>query len=189
MNKKKIIEYSLLVLGIAIFLSGISLIGLEKHAESPKSPAATKKNIEFPFPEFGLDIPNLKIQAPIIADVPGDDQNAYFKALENGLAHFEGTKKPGEGGLIFIFGHSSFYLLSAGKYKEIFRNLEKVKAGDEILVWYKNKEYKYRVFETKIVDPSDVSVLKDTPTEQLSLMTCVPPGTSLKRLIVNAKPE
>jgi len=187
MKSEKLIHYSFLMLGIFIFLTGIGLIGLKEHEEIPKPPATTVTT-QFAFPEFGLKIPTLQIEAPVVADVPGDKKEAYFKALENGVAQFKGTKKPGEGGLIFIFGHSSFYPWANGGYKEIFENLEDIKDGDEILVWYQKKEYKYKVFETKVVLPTDVSVLEETPNEQLSLMTCVPPGTAEKRLIVNARP-
>lgn len=142
----------------------------------------------FPYKDFGLNIMSLDIKAPVIANVSGNDKNAYFKSLEKGVAHMQGTAKPGEGGLIFIFGHSSFYPWSAGDYKQVFLNLEKIKKDDIISLWYKDTEYKYQVFETKVVEPNDLSVLRPTKTEQLTLMTCVPPGTQEKRLIVNAKP-
>lgn len=53
----------------------------------------------------------------------------------------------------------------------------------------KKQKYKYKVAETKVVYPNQVEVTQKTPTEQVSLMTCVPVGTSLKRLIIIAKPE
>lgn len=141
------------------------------------------------YQDFHLEIPKINIDAPIIPDVSGTDKDAYFKALENGVAHFAGTKKPGENGLIFIFGHSSLYPWSPGNYKEIFKDLEQVQVGDKISVWNNKKEYIYIVSETKVVLPSDTSVLHPTKEEQLTIMTCFPPGTKDKRLIVNAKPE
>ena len=71
---------------------------------------------------------------------------------------------------------------------EIFKNLEDIKKGDEIILWYQSKKYKYKVTEIKTVAPSDVSVLKPTSTEQVTLMTCVPVGTNQKRLVVIGKP-
>lgn len=136
------------------------------------------------YEDFHLAIPSLNIDAPVIADVDGADQDAYFKALENGVAHLKGSSKPGDGSNIFIFGHSSFYWYKPGNYKTIFAKLEDVKTGDEIVLWNHGKKYVYIVSETKIVDPEEVDVLKPTSEEQVSLMTCVPPGTTWHRLII-----
>ena len=140
------------------------------------------------YDDFHLVIPSLEIDAPIIADVDGTDKEAYFAALENGVAHFKGTAKPGMGSNIFIFGHSSFYWYKPGNYKEIFKTLPDLTAGDEIILWYQSKEHRYKVTETKVVAPDEIDVLQPTPQEQVTLMTCVPPGTTLKRLIVIGKP-
>jgi len=148
------------------------------------SPGATQSPL---YDNFHLLIPSLDINAPVIANVDGSDKKAYDKALEGGVAQLQGSSKPGEGSNIFIFGHSSFYWWSLGNYKKIFANLDKLKEGDEITLWYNKKEYKYEVTETKIVSPDEVDVLKPTEKEQVSLMTCWPPNTTLKRLIVIAK--
>jgi len=89
----------------------------------------------------------------------GADKDTYFKSLENGVAQMKGTAKPGEGGNIFIFGHSSFYSTSPGNYKEIFKNLQDIKTGDLIEVAYHGQNYQYQVSETKVVEPTDVDVL------------------------------
>jgi len=141
------------------------------------------------YQDFHLLIPSLDINAPVIPDVNGADQDSYDKALEGGVAQLQGSSKPGEGSNVFIFGHSSFYWYKPGDYKKIFVNLEDIKIGDEIIIWYNQKEYKYKVTETKVVSPSEIDVLKPTSQEQVTLMTCVPPGTTLKRFIAIAKLE
>ncbi len=141
------------------------------------------------YQDFHLLIPKLNLNAPVIADVDGTDKDAYFKALEGGVAHFKSTAKPGEGSNIFIFGHSSFYWYKPGDYKEIFKTLPDLTVGDEISLWYNSKEYRYKVTETKEVQPTEVDVLQGTKQEQVTLMTCVPPGTTLRRLIVIATPS
>jgi len=187
-NRAVLIIKNILILLIVLIIAG--LWGIKKPDIVP---VTTKPAVNIPAEnknaEFSLSIPSLNISTPIIADVDGADKEAYFKALEGGVAHYAGTAKPGEGSNIFIFGHSSFYSWAAGDYKEIFRNLEDIKIDDEIIVWWKNKKYSYKVTETNIVEPDDVSVLKPTAVEQITLMTCVPPGTAEKRLIVIAKPE
>jgi len=186
----KLAPYLVFILIIGI-IAGFFLISTPKTlATTPKKTGlAVTQPQAVSYTDFHLLIPSLNISAPIIADVDGNDKDAYFKALQGGVAQYKGTSKPGEGGNIFIFGHSSYYWWDPGKYKEIFRNLEDIKAGDDISVWNNSKEYKYKVTSTKVVEPTDVSVLNPTKNEQLTLMTCVPPGTAEKRLIVIAKPE
>ncbi len=151
------------------------------------SPAPASPSPSPLFEDFHLLIPSLDISAPIIADVDGADEETYNKALEGGVAQLKGSSKPGEGSNIFIFGHSSFYWYKPGEYKKIFSNLDELKEGDEIIIWYHQKEYKYKVVETKLVRPDEVDVIKPTHEEQVSLMTCWPPNTILKRMIVIAK--
>jgi len=178
-----------LLLRLTIILLSLTLLGIWqiKAGESKKLPVAPTATPAFQ--DFHLLIPKIQVEAPIIADVDGADKEAYFKALEGGVAHFKGTAKPGEGSNIFIFGHSSFYLWSPGNYKEIFRHLEDLAVNDEIILWYQQKEYQYQVTEMKVVEPEEVEFINPTKEEQLTLMTCVPPGTTLKRLIVIGKPK
>ena len=181
-------KLSILIVAIVIIF-GFGIFGIaKKQKPAPESTPAPVVKVQPKYTDFHLEIPSLDINTPIIPDVDGNDKEAYFKALEGGVAHFQGTAKPGEDSNIFIFGHSSYYWWAAGDYKEVFKNLEDVKEGDEIDVWYQEKEFKYQVSEIKVVEPTEISVLKPTPTEQLTLMTCVPVGTDKERLIVIAKP-
>lgn len=137
--------------------------------------------------DFYLIIPKIKIESPIIPDVKGGDKDVYFKALETGVAQLKGSSKPGEGSNIVVFGHSSFYKDQPGEFKEIFKNIDQLSQNDEIIIWYKNKEYKYLIRETMIVDPQDVWVTKPTEKEQVTISTCYPPGTTQQRFIVMAE--
>lgn len=187
---KKIFLSLKYILPILLIVAAIGIFGIsyKKNDSTPGSTTSTQAKNVPAYTDFHLLIPSLDISAPVIADVDGSNKDAYFKALQSGVAHFKDTAKPGEGSNTFIFGHSSYYFWDPGKYKEIFKNLEDIKVGDEIALWYQGKEYKYKVTQTKVVEPTEVSVLKPTPEEQLTLMTCVPPGTTEKRLIVIAKP-
>lgn len=188
-NKKLIPVFKIIVLIIIVGLIGFLGI-IRKKTEPISSPQTITQTEAKPvtYDDFHLIIPVLNTNAPVIADVDGTNKDTYFKALQGGVAHYKNTSKPGEGSNIFIFGHSSYYAWDPGKYKDIFKNLEDIKVGDEIDVWNNKKEYKYKVTETKVVEPTDVSVLKPTKTEQVTLMTCYPPNTTEKRLIVIAKP-
>jgi len=138
------------------------------------------------FKEFGVEISKINIKAPVTANVNGDNKLEYNKSLTSGLAHYKGTELPGDGGNIFVFGHSSSDT-DGGPYAKIFRNLNDLNKGDKITVYYKNKKREYTVSEKKVVAADDLSPLNLTDDERLTLMTCWPIGTKEKRLIIIAK--
>jgi len=135
---------------------------------------------------FGLKIEKIGIVVPIVPQVDGNQENIYNNALKKGVAHLKDSAFPGDRGNIFIFGHSSSTIRSP--YSKIFARLSNLTNGDKIVVFYKNKEYIYYVFEKKVVEANDVSVAMPTEKEQLTLMTCWPIGTDKKRLIIKAAP-
>jgi len=188
------------ILGFIISLFIIAMIVLALHLnhthESPlPKQSVVKKETESKLippqktkvKNFSLKIERLGISAPIIPNVDGADKKEYFKALQKGVAHFQGTKFPGQGGNIFIFGHSSYYASDPGKYKEVFRDLNDLKIGEKIEILFNDKKYLYFVKSKKIIEPTATEYLKDTKNERLTLMTCWPPGTYIKRLVIIAK--
>lgn len=131
-----------------------------------------------------LSIPKIGVNAPIIWNA---DPNQILRDLQRGVAHYQGTSLPNTvSGNVFITGHSSGYPWDPGQYKTVFANLDKLVAGDTISVTTEQNTYVYRVKDSVVVRPSETSVLAPTPTPILSLMTCVPVGTNLRRLIVRA---
>ena len=129
--------------------------------------------------DFYISIPKLKIEnAHVLVDSLKFDQN---------LTLFPGSALPGEIGNSFITGHSVLpQFFNAKDYKTIFSNLPDLEIGDVITVDTNGQTYNYVVQYKKIVDPKDTSVLKpiSPSAKNLTLMTCVPPGTSLKRMVV-----
>lgn len=139
--------------------------------------------------EFGIVIPKINANAKVIANVDAYDSKAYQWALTKGVAHAKGTAYPGHAGNSFIFAHSSVDWYIANRYNSVFYLLHKLEKGDKIEMYYKKKKYVYEVAEKKLVDSTDVSYLTNqgSDTSILTLMTCWPPGTTLKRLIIQAK--
>jgi sortase A len=79
-------------------------------------------------------------------------------------------------------------LLEATRYNSVFFLLSKLEKKDEIDIYYKGLKYKYQVEDLKTVDAKEVSYLSPASEVQtITLMTCWPPGTTLKRLLVIAK--
>jgi sortase A len=136
---------------------------------------------------FSLKVDKLKIVNGKI------ETNSFNMNPDKYLGHYAGTALPGEVGNVFIYGHSVVpFFFNPENYKTIFSNLHKLENEDIVEVEYNGKIYKYKVFEKKILSPEEVNPLATlTPAylneKTLSLMTCTPPGTTLKRLIVGAK--
>lgn len=128
-------------------------------------------------------IPKINVDAPIVWQVSEQD---IIKSLRNGVVHYKGTALPGQVGNIFITGHSSNYWWDKGQYNQVFALLEKMVVGDVIIISYKNTKYVYKVRNVFVVKPKDLSVLNPTATPTLTLVTCVPVGTTLNRLVVQA---
>lgn len=135
--------------------------------------------------ESKLIIPKINVEIPVVYDEPSIDEAAVQKALERGVVHYATTPNPGELGNGAIFGHSANNILNKGKYKFAFVLLHKLEAGDTFYLEKDGKRYVYKVYEKKVVPPSEVSVLRSQgKPATFALITCDPPGTSLKRLVV-----
>lgn len=129
--------------------------------------------------EFFITIPKLKIE------------NARVKVdslkFDNNLALFPNSALPGQTGNAFITGHSVLPQFNDPKnYRAIFTKLSDLEVGDSIQIDMDGATFNYVVQYAKIVDPHDVSVLAPISqnAKNLTLMTCVPPGTNIKRLVV-----
>ncbi len=148
------------------------------------------KQVEQLFPEdpnFSIVVTKIGANARIISNVDASDEKIYLDALNKGVAQVMGTAFPGERGHIFLFAHSTDYFWNVGTYNAIFYLLNKLEPKDEVNLFYKGQRYVYRVVDKKIVDPSQVEYLtRKTNKEFLTLQTCWPPGTTLKRLLVFA---
>ncbi len=148
------------------------------------------KQIEILIPEdpnFSIVIPKIGANARIIPNIDPSNEKIYLDALNKGVAHTLGTAFPGEGGHIFLFAHSTDYFWNISTYNAIFYLLSKLENGDEVNIFYQGQRYVYRVIGSEVVDPSQVQYLtRKTNREFLTLQTCWPPGTTLKRLLVFA---
>jgi sortase A len=108
--------------------------------------------------------------------------------LTQTLVHYPQTALPGQYGSPVIFGHSTlpqFY--DQQNYKTIFSTLPKIKKDSDITINTSGIEYRYRVNKVYEVKPTDLWVLgQDYSRKTLKVVTCVPPGTTIRRLVVEA---
>ncbi len=120
-----------------------------------------------------LDVPRLSISTAVLE---GDDA----LALRLGAGHIPGTPLPGASGNVGIAAHRD----------SVFRPLKGIQPRDRILVRTAQGEWEYAVESTRIVPPSDVSVLANSSEPELTLVTCYPfryVGPAPLRFIVRAR--
>jgi LPXTG-site transpeptidase (sortase) family protein len=142
-------------------------------------------------PEFDILIPKIGANARIFPNVDPSNPDIFLPILQKGVAHAAGTFFPGQKGNIYLFAHSTDSFWDVGRYNAIFYLLKDLKKDDEIVIFSKDVRHNYRVVDTKVVNPSIVSYITQTQTEEelLILQTCWPPGTTWQRLLIFAQPK
>jgi sortase A len=139
-------------------------------------------------PRINQNIPVVKVSSESLIKRDWNAlENEMQKALQDGVVHYPGTSLPGQTGNVVVTGHSSYFPWDPGKFKDVFALLHDVVKGDRIVVYYNQDKYLYEVNDIKVVMPDNIEVLKQTPDDRITLITCTPVGTNLKRLIVTAK--
>lgn len=158
----------------------------EKKAQAGEQLAS---DVIYPVDEdFGIVIPKISANAKAIPDVDWQDSGVYQRALTKGVAHAAGTAHPGESGNVFLFSHSGVDFFEAARYNAVFYLIDKLVPGDEIILFYRKQKFTYQVTDKKTVSPESIEYLSgDQSKKTLTLMTCWPAGTTLKRLLVRAE--
>ena len=127
-----------------------------------------------------LRIPRLgrDFNVPVVEGVRDRD-------LSRGVGHYRQTARPGEVGNFAVAGHRA-------TNGEPFRDLDRVRRGDALVVETETTWFTYVVDRTRIVKPTDVWVIDPVPGRPgseptrslLTLTTCNPRWASTERLIV-----
>lgn len=143
------------------------------------NPNSNQKN-QADIPSYVISVPKIKIEQAIVSTVDTD--------LEKHLINYQGTGIPGKNGNAVILGHSTLpQLFNPKDYKTILANAYKLSNGDAIYAMVNGVTYTYRIFKITVVDPDNSSAfIQDYDNSYLTLVTCTPPGTTWKRLIVKA---
>lgn len=136
--------------------------------------------------------PLLPVPAPekntlVIADIGVHGiiyEGDKVETMNKGIWRRPHSSDPTRGGNTVLVAHR--YLYTSGP--DTFYHLPKVDIGKHIILYWNGKKYEYKVFETKVVDPDEVEIEKDTLEPTLTLYTCTPLWTSAKRFVVRAKP-
>jgi LPXTG-site transpeptidase (sortase) family protein len=129
-------------------------------------------------PKINVELPYILGSSVVEADIE--------QQLEDGIAHYPTTAQPGQLGNAAFFGHSSNNIFNKGRYKFAFVLLHELQPGDIFYLTNGGKVYTYKVFQKKVVEPTETWVLNPVQGKAATatLITCDPPGTSLHRLVV-----
>jgi LPXTG-site transpeptidase (sortase) family protein len=95
------------------------------------------------------------------------------------IGHHEGTANPGETGNMVLAGHRDIN-------SALFRELDRLKPGDDVFVSNSLREYRYVVKESIVVSPDHTEVMDPTDDKRVTLITCTPIGLATQRLVVRA---
>jgi LPXTG-site transpeptidase (sortase) family protein len=104
--------------------------------------------------------------------------------LEKGIWHRPNSSTPDRGSNTVLVAHRYLYRTESNS----FYNLNKVKVGNKIIVWWERRKYTYTVTEIKTVPPEAVEIEGPTKDPILTLYTCTL-ITASDRLMVRAKLE
>lgn len=141
-------------------------------------------------PDTKMIIPKINVDAPIVMNV-GPSNAEQLQAMRNGIAHVRypgASAEPGQIGNSVFSAHSSSDWTDSGAYKFIFVQLERLAVDDVVYINYQSKRYTYKVYDIKVVAPTDIGALNYTGNDPvITLITCTPLGTAQKRLLVFAK--
>jgi sortase A len=150
-------------------------------------PAETKnKYIVAKDKDFSIVIPKIGANAKVVENVDPTNSKEYQIALTKGVSHAGGTSFPDQPGNTFIFAHSTDTFYNANYYNAVFYLLNKMQKDDLFYIVYKEQIYKYRTVKTAIVESFETSYYAGVSSDKqtATLMTCWPPATTLKRLVV-----
>ncbi len=120
-----------------------------------------------------IKIPAIGVNHPVVEGVYDWEQ------LKRGVGHHIGSAQPGQIGNAVFAAHNDIY-------GEIFRDLDQLSPGDEIIIETDARSYTYVVADIEIVDPTDVSVMEPTDYASATLISCYPYRINTQRIVVSA---
>lgn len=138
-------------------------------------------------PKINKNVPLVFVQTQVSGKEWQEVEGVLMDALKRGVVHYPDSAMPGEVGNFVVTGHSSYYPWDNGRYKSVFALLEEVEVGDEIIYYHKQKKFVYKIKSKEVVLPDQVNVLNGSNTKETTIITCVPVGTNLKRLVLKGE--
>lgn len=149
-----------------------------------------------PLPAVRLSIPAIDLNTSINEIFPietvsvNGEKRMEWEILGYAVGHYDTSGNPGEGRNIVLNGHNN----TEG---EVFRDLNKLKTGDEVILFTLEREFQYKVENVVFVpylgaeeegDAVLQSYTAPNSTEMVTLISCWPYATNSHRIVVIAVP-
>jgi sortase A len=119
-----------------------------------------------------LLVPAIDVNAPIV-------QGDGWEQLKKGVGQHIGTADPGQPGNLVLSAHNDIF-------GQIFRRLDELAPGDEVQVHTASQVFVYVITGTRVVEPTEVSVMAPTEHPSLTLISCYPYLVDTQRIAVFA---
>lgn len=136
----------------------------------------TLANIPIPTPgprqAVRIQIPAIGVDAPIV-------QGDGWEQLKKGVGQHIGSANPGEPSNVVLTAHNDVF-------GEIFRDLDKLKPGDQVILFTSQRSYTYIITGSDIVEPTQVEVMAPTTKPVATLISCYPYLVDNKRIVIKA---
>jgi len=131
--------------------------------------------IPTPGPEqaIRIQIPALNVDAPVV-------QGDGWQQLKKGVGQNIGSVNPGEHGNVVLSAHNDIF-------GEIFRDLDQLEPGDEVILYTNQRSHTYIVTESQVVEPTRVEVMAQTTQPTTTLISCYPYLVDDQRIVVTAR--
>lgn len=131
--------------------------------------------IPTPGPEqaIRIQIPALSVDAPVV-------QGDGWQQLKKGVGQHIGSVNPGENGNVVLSAHNDIF-------GEIFRDLDQLELGDEIVLYTNQRSHTYIVTESQVVEPTRVEVMAPTTQPTATLISCYPYLVDDQRIVITAR--
>ena len=137
---------------------------------TPIAPPADNRSEE-PVIELALlEIPAIDVSMTMYEGI-------RLTTLDRGPGHWPGTAVPGGPGNVVVAGHRT-------SGHQVFRNIDQLVPGDEIVFTDSVGRHVYRVTGTEVVKPTALWIVDQTPTPTATLFACHPPGSTAERIVV-----
>ena len=118
------------------------------------------------------------IEIPKIGVSKAMYEGITLTTLDHGPGHWPGTAMPGQIGNVVIAGHRV-------SHDKPFRNIDKLAAGDEVILTTARRPLRYKVTGTEVVYPDALWIVDQTPDYTATLFACHPPGSTRQRIVVH----
>lgn len=173
----------------------ITAVVLPSGHTPPTSPGGARPN-EAEIPEHLRPMVQSSVPLAIPTSGPGQAQSLHLPAIWNspapivqgdgweqlkkGVGQNIGSANPGQAGNMVLSAHNDIF-------GELFRHLDQLNPGDEIVVSTGLRDYTYRVTGTRVVEPTEVSVMNPTSKATVTLISCYPYLVDNRRIVVTGE--